>query len=236
MNHFYEKLIDIVKGYKLIYDVNHKDYSDYQKKIETWNEIGLKLKTSGKECKRSWTLLRDSFRRSLKKKRDPQNPEKKWRYEDEMSFLIPYTKEKPHRFVVHDPITINSFEAVDPIHSPAVSEQSMPEPPGKKRKKEAPNSAELIKYILESQKGQPPDDIEKFFTGITSTVRSFPAIDKAIAKARIFQIVSDMEIDILNRSTAQSSNHVEAANEDRIECNDSIEFCSEPPIKTEIEY
>lgn len=50
-------------------------------------------------CKKTWTNLRDSFRRAMKKKRETKSGQaaskiKKWRYEDEMSFLLPFMQER----------------------------------------------------------------------------------------------------------------------------------------------
>jgi len=50
-------------------------------------------------CKKTWTNLRDSFRRALKKKRETKSGQaaskiKKWKFEDEMSFLLPFMQER----------------------------------------------------------------------------------------------------------------------------------------------
>lgn len=50
-------------------------------------------------CKKTWTNLRDSFRRALKKKRETKSGQpalkiKKWKFEDEMSFLLPFIQER----------------------------------------------------------------------------------------------------------------------------------------------
>lgn len=64
---------------------------------------------------------------------------------------------------------------------------------GQKRTDETP-TAVLMKYIIDSEKNiPPPDDVEQFMTGITTTLRSFPPRDRAVAKAKIFEIVSRMD-------------------------------------------
>lgn len=50
-------------------------------------------------CKKTWVSLRDSFRRALKKKRETKSGQaaskiKKWKFEDEMSFLLPFMQER----------------------------------------------------------------------------------------------------------------------------------------------
>lgn len=52
------------------------------------------------DCKKSWALLRDAFRRAIKKTRELKSgqasvPTRKWKYEDEMSFLLPFFKDRP---------------------------------------------------------------------------------------------------------------------------------------------
>ncbi|KAL3277708.1 hypothetical protein HHI36_013052 [Cryptolaemus montrouzieri] len=77
----------------------------------------------------------------------------------------------------------------------------------KKRKKRTSeiSDAILMKYILDNKKTSSQDDIGQFMAGITTTLRSFPARDRAVAKAQIFGIVSQMEIEILNRPSMSNS-------------------------------
>ncbi|VVC95765.1 unnamed protein product [Leptidea sinapis] len=201
-----EKLIEVVRQYKLLYDLNDKKYCDNQKKDETWIEVGRKLNMDGRECKKSWALLRDAFRRIVKKRKNGRVSEKKWRYEDEMAFLLPYLKLRRKTSLLtssHDAEDeaedVSLIDEVQPyINQPFISTS----PPPKRQKldehAEETTSTLLMKYIIDSRKNTPSDDIEQFFAGITTTVRSFPIRERAIAKAKIFEIVSNMEIDILN--------------------------------------
>ncbi|XP_023952642.2 transcription factor Adf-1 [Bicyclus anynana] len=238
-----EKLIEIVRDYKYLYDLTDKKYSDNMKKDQAWKEIGIKLKKNGTECKKAWALLRDAFRRTIKKKKKQTKsgqgiPNKKWKYEDEMSFLLPYMKERPTirpiPTVPASDIDDNTNEEEDIALSPEVGQnitdtrsstpeasQQMTDPllttlsqattdypqrtnRGQKRTDETP-IAVLMKYIIDSKKNIPPqDDIEQFMAGITTTLRTFPPRDRAIAKAKIFEIVSRMEIDILSSPTTKN--------------------------------
>lgn len=45
-----EKLIEHVRAYKCLYDVNDKNYSDSQKKDAAWREISKKLFVKGMFC------------------------------------------------------------------------------------------------------------------------------------------------------------------------------------------
>lgn len=51
------------------------------------------------------------------------------------------------------------------------------------------------------------DDFEQFFAGITTTLRSFPLKDRLKAKAKIFEIVSNMKINILSRPSSAASHN-----------------------------
>lgn len=165
--------------------------------------------------------------------------EKKWKYEDEISFLLPYMKDRP---TICPITTVPAFDNDDNANeeeaqSPKVGQQTTdtspstlevsqqtadtlpttssattqnyPQPKRKKRDKtqtdETPSTI-LMKYLLDSKKNTPlPDDIEQFMAGITTTLRSFPPRDRAIAKAKIFEIVSHMEINILSRPSTSNS-------------------------------
>lgn len=157
----------------------------------------------------------------------------KWRYADEMSFLLPYIKPRiklnmvpPHE----DPIQVEDaikIEYSDESHFPDDVLQSNAEnspmsdshqeilphittttsaiPLRRKRRMLArklrsgeSNSTPLMKYTrtLENKR---MDDIEQFFASIATTVQSFPIKDRAIAKAKVFQRISNMELEILNR-------------------------------------
>lgn len=56
-------------------------------------------------CKKTWTNLREAHRRAIKKKTTKSGQAagigKKWQYEDEMSFLIPYYKERATVYTTH---------------------------------------------------------------------------------------------------------------------------------------
>uniref|UniRef100_A0A2A4JXY4 MADF domain-containing protein n=1 Tax=Heliothis virescens TaxID=7102 RepID=A0A2A4JXY4_HELVI len=196
---------------------------------------------SGNECKKAWALLRDAFRRSHKKKKDTKSGqasvrEKKWRYEEEMSFLLPYMKERPTKCPIPPVPGFNDYAHEEEVaQSPEVEQQSTdtftpevsqqtvgtlpttpspaqtpkhPQPKGKRGQKatdETPSTV-LMKYIIESKNNTPPpDDIEQVMAGVVTTLRSFPPRERAIAKAKIFKIVSDMEIEILSRPSTSST-------------------------------
>lgn len=174
---------------------------------------------SEKDCKKSWALLRDAFRRAVKKSKSGQAsvPYKKWKYEDEMSFLLPHFKERSSNNISSvrcETVYEDSNAAEDPLWEDV--KQDSPEnfhnvaetstPPSKRIKyspqsfpSETPSTT-LTKFLLEN-KAKSMNDIQQFFDSISTTVQSFPPKDRAIAKAKVFQIISEMELEILNRNT-----------------------------------
>lgn len=67
-------------------------------------------------------------------------------------------------------------------------------------------STSLMKFILENK--TKTNDIQQFFDSIATTVQSFPPRDRAIAKAKVFSVISQMELEILGRNPNISSEYV----------------------------
>ncbi|XP_012285831.1 uncharacterized protein LOC105702678 [Orussus abietinus] len=94
-----EKLIEYVRLCEPLYAINHPKYSDTMYKENVWRGIAKEMNFPAAGCKKTWTSLRDSFRRALKKKRETRSGQsaskmKKWKFEDEMSFLLPFMHER----------------------------------------------------------------------------------------------------------------------------------------------
>ncbi|XP_031357193.1 transcription factor Adf-1-like [Photinus pyralis] len=94
-----DKLIANVKAYEPLYVTSHPKYSDSGYKENLWKAIAKEMNQSVAVCKKIWTNLRDSFRRAMKKRRETKSGQaaskiKKWKFEDEMSFLLPFMQER----------------------------------------------------------------------------------------------------------------------------------------------
>ncbi|XP_076652426.1 uncharacterized protein LOC143358836 [Halictus rubicundus] len=94
-----EKLIEHVKLCEPLYATSHPKYGDSVFKENAWREIAKEMNQPVTICKKVWTSLRDSFRRISKKKRETKSGQattkiRKWKFEDEMSFLQPYMQER----------------------------------------------------------------------------------------------------------------------------------------------
>lgn len=193
-------------------------------------------------CKQRWQGLRDAYRRALNKKKAKSGQAakkmKKWKYEDEMSFVIPFFIEKRtsesvdltaeyEEFQKEDEVTevqnptdneINSADAVnvDAAHDTEIWDEDVPvvlnkssQPQhcqvkkikAKKRAKVVPvqsASAVLMSRLLDEQSLIPlqnqHDELDRFFLNISETVRKFSPYLQAMAKNKIFTLVSEMEL------------------------------------------
>ncbi|XP_075982123.1 uncharacterized protein LOC142980558 [Anticarsia gemmatalis] len=273
-----EKLIELVKHYPLIYDLNNRFYSDNQKKLDAWKEIAKILHARDGDCKKTWALLRDSYRRAIKKQKEASNEpgstlRKRWKYESEMSFLQPYLKERPtnnttydnddkysdtegngsdvdikpgapspEAIIAHfthppewsfvtDPSVASTSQNIDPISAhhyvpvqrrPKYRRQLVRQPKGVL-------TSALVKFLLEKKAKN--DDVQQFFDSIATTVQSFPPRDRVIAKAKVFQVISEMEMEILGRDVITTDTDQIEQCEDRI----STDLESEDVIKIKAE-
>ncbi|XP_056649035.1 transcription factor Adf-1-like [Diorhabda sublineata] len=89
-----EKLIELVRKYEFLYNLQHRKYMDTAKKEMAWKQISEELKQSAAACKQRWQGLRDAYRRAINKKKGKSGQAakkiKKWKYEDEMSFVASF--------------------------------------------------------------------------------------------------------------------------------------------------
>ncbi|KAF5299455.1 hypothetical protein FQR65_LT01035 [Abscondita terminalis] len=93
-----EVLIESVRLYTFLYDPKDRFYHDSIRKENAWMEISKKNGIPVSECKKRWTLLRDAFRKALKGRQTKSGqsnvPIKKWKFEEIMSFMVPFFAER----------------------------------------------------------------------------------------------------------------------------------------------
>ncbi|XP_045451344.1 uncharacterized protein LOC123660291 [Melitaea cinxia] len=111
-----EKLIDEVKKYPVLYDTNHENHRDIDVRDRCWQEISERLGANSEVLKREWKILRDSLRQSLKKSDKGVTtkaglPCKKWRFQNRMSFVLPYMTIRPNRRSLRRDIKMDDTEA-----------------------------------------------------------------------------------------------------------------------------
>lgn len=89
-----EMLIEKVRSRVFLYDLKSPDYRDHEKRNNAWEEIGKELNIKPENAKDTWEKLRRCFVNALNRRRNKKSGEdaKKmppWKYEEEMSFLLP---------------------------------------------------------------------------------------------------------------------------------------------------
>ncbi|KAK5640218.1 hypothetical protein RI129_011029 [Pyrocoelia pectoralis] len=231
-----EKLIILVQNYECLFNLAHKDYSDNNIKWKIWKTIGEELGVPANDCKQRWFSLRDQFRRVLKTKKTVSGQaamkKKKWKYADELSFLMPYFQERetisnisPENesdkvTTVEDNDNENEREvsweqgSSTALENEELSQLSQSQnrvtpfkPPSVLKPKkakvshsqpaESPSTA-LMKYII-SKNEQPTSTnaVDAFLAGIGETIKTFPPVYQNMAKSKIFNIVSEIELQLL---------------------------------------
>lgn len=177
---------------------------------------------AGKECKKTWTGLRDSYRRNLRKRKtagDSGTPYvKKWKYDAEMSFIQPYLKERP--FIPSQDVSLSSD---DDYYATAEIDDSLHQLDDNKNNTASSNnsalrastesnsrvSEEMLKYLLDTKK----DEIETLFYSLAQTVKKMTPYYQAVAKARVCSIVSELELENLAQVSNTKDNTIFANND-----------------------
>ncbi|KAG6451343.1 transcription factor Adf-1 [Manduca sexta] len=210
-----EALIEEISKYPFLYDMSDVRYSDTKKKDEAWKQIAYDMGEKEQNCRKTWFNLREAHRRSMKKKKTKGNEtvQRKWIYEDQMAFLIPHYKERKQTTTDNEDYDVAQFlsmeddslnQAPSDSYSNPDSITSTPKKRFKtktyKRKSEKETSVTtlLMEYLLEKkEKKDEEDEIDKFFSSMAVTVKKFPPMQQVIVKSKIFNFVSEMELDLL---------------------------------------
>ncbi|KAK9717239.1 Alcohol dehydrogenase transcription factor Myb/SANT-like [Popillia japonica] len=218
-----EKLIEFVKEHPILYDTSHPKYMDQLRKDKLWRIIAVRLNQHENDCKKVWQNLRDSFRRVLKKRKASRDllldgKPKVWKYEDEMSFLIPHFTTRTSRLlgsVERNQLQSEEEQSVDnfvedqcTIMEQNESIQFDSSDDTKATTSCADSSATLVKYVLENQERYrsrlEEDDITSFFINMAKTVKTFSRYRRAEAKSKVFAIVSQLEFEQISEERDQN--------------------------------
>uniref|UniRef100_A0A6P7F6Y0 Uncharacterized protein LOC114327210 n=1 Tax=Diabrotica virgifera virgifera TaxID=50390 RepID=A0A6P7F6Y0_DIAVI len=93
-----EMLIELVRCHEELYNQGDRLYFDAIHKNKLWKDISIKLNKTPEECKQRWESLRSQYRKICKARETKTGQaaikRKKWRYEEELAFLLPYMKDK----------------------------------------------------------------------------------------------------------------------------------------------
>ncbi|BES97524.1 Hypothetical protein NTJ_10338 [Nesidiocoris tenuis] len=90
-----ERLIEEIKRYPVLYDPASDKYKNIEYKEKIWRQISLTVQAKGgiEQCKRKWASFRDQLRRTLSKRKKSGRVIRKYKFEDNMAFLLPFLVE-----------------------------------------------------------------------------------------------------------------------------------------------
>ncbi|XP_022199546.2 uncharacterized protein LOC111056488 [Nilaparvata lugens] len=207
-----EQLIECVKKYPAVYDMSHPKYSDSGHKSLVWKHIGEEIDEPEMICKKRWINIRDQFKKSLNRRRAEDGVYKRYKYEENLQFLLPHMMKRttvfdvncedstneiyPLNFVdTHDSSNYNTENHEGNFESHHGDSSS----PKKKRKKMGNDSASsvLMKYFIDqsASKTVSPDrhHIDAFLEGLAPTLKNLPPYYQHLAKGRLFSVVHELE-------------------------------------------
>nr|CAD7258744.1 unnamed protein product [Timema shepardi] len=109
-------LIEKVRSRAFLYDVKSGDYRDQEMRTNAWEEIGKELKIKPGTAKDTWEKLRRCFMNALSRRRNKKSGDgatqmPPWRFEQEMSFLLPSFSTRK---------TQSNLQEVDELHKEVV--------------------------------------------------------------------------------------------------------------------
>lgn len=212
-----EKLIQLVSENTVLFDLSHPKYMDPKFKTSVWESIGSQLNMTGMQCKCRWTNIRDHFQRNMKKRKSMTDlaaeNRKRYKYEDILQFLVPFTCEKDA--LANVTVQETSTEGIDDTkdalqevlqpdaepNQPQISSSVAARISQGRRRTQNPDapSARLVKYTLDKDDPQniprvlTHDDIDAFLVGIASTLKKLNPYNQHLAKGRIFNVVHELE-------------------------------------------
>ncbi|KAF2880367.1 hypothetical protein ILUMI_25814 [Ignelater luminosus] len=231
-----ERLISLVQSNDILYNPYHKGYNNTVKKEHLWKTISNELRQPVTACKSKWYNLRDQYRRIVRHRHsyNEESTEKKrkiWKFEEEMSFLLPFLREKRTSIldldntaqIEEDENSTNSQTKSNVLYT--TSEDL------KKRLHNTPTSSDdlktfkrikqnelhdkrstdedlssfLMKYFLEQNSNsiRTRHPIDNFFASLAETVKTFSPLYQNIAKSKLFNIVSELEREFLTKSSTE---------------------------------
>ncbi|XP_066154782.1 uncharacterized protein [Euwallacea fornicatus] len=217
-----EKLIELVRSHEELYNFDDRRYWDNVHKNKLWKEIGEQINKRADECKKRWESLRAQYRKICRSRNtkigQPAEKFKRWKYEEEMSFILPYTKDKDRLTLVNMDLSSDDSESFTEAHNVENTppnevdnaQESVSILPlqvntsnlkivkkGQRRKATGKLTHQPSATSDETPEAGPKSDtkdaLDHFFEGIKATVRTFSPMDQLTAKTRIFNIVSEIE-------------------------------------------
>nr|CAH7766621.1 unnamed protein product [Callosobruchus chinensis] len=123
-----EKLIEAVRGRRILYDISHGDYMRSKLKSEQWKDIAKEAGLmNGAVAKSKWEKLRHAFRDALRRQKRmkrsgaPAEAIKLWKYQKEMGFLQPFMANRKREGNLQDDSNSDDSDAPNESFQDSVS-------------------------------------------------------------------------------------------------------------------
>ncbi|XP_072945874.1 uncharacterized protein [Epargyreus clarus] len=206
-----QKLIKLVRDNPALYHPKHPNYMDFDAREVAWQKIGDSLNRSAMVCKSRWINIRDMMRRKMKDRlRNPTQRSYRYKYEDELEFMIPFFKESTSG---------NCEDYSEYLEDDASSSLKMPSEVfvdgntdydrnqevkpniSNYRTKNQDDSCSFNEPVY--QELNPADPLDVFLITIGATLRKFSPYYLNQAKSNIFQVVQDYELKQIMNKDAQ---------------------------------
>ncbi|XP_065220722.1 transcription factor Adf-1-like [Planococcus citri] len=215
-----ELLIKLVKRNPCLYDPSQDDYKQAEVKETIWVDIANALNKDVNTLKADWKKLRDCHRDAMKRRIFPQTEKdlritKKWKYEDQMEFLLNFMtnrRGKPY----HDPNGSSNFVVYDEnensgtgINADTYSQSSEDETPAPASKLTTPMyqarqfnqlsstsafaDVNHLSSLLPVHPNEIANEIELFFNAMCATTKRLPTKYQIQIKKEVFKIVTQCE-------------------------------------------
>ncbi|XP_053962922.1 uncharacterized protein LOC128866320 [Anastrepha ludens] len=101
-----ERLIDLVRSHKILYNKHCLGYRGAEQKQEAWFEISAQLGIAAEDCSKRWKSLRERYSRVLKQvdtlSESKVNATVNWPLFSSLSFLRSYVKQRTSRRSLND--------------------------------------------------------------------------------------------------------------------------------------
>ncbi|XP_046988476.1 uncharacterized protein LOC124594165 [Schistocerca americana] len=126
-----ERLMEEVRKFPVLYDQGSENYRNIEYKDRVWKTIATDLQAKGgiEECKKKWASVRDQLRKTLQKRKTVSGQaavhQHKYKYEDLLTFLLPYMVER--ETVSNVPYTQDNNEHKQESNTDSQEEQSIVE-------------------------------------------------------------------------------------------------------------
>ncbi|KAJ8713771.1 hypothetical protein PYW08_007391 [Mythimna loreyi] len=193
-----EKLINMVRERRELYDLNHPLYDVRPKRDLAWKQIGEALKHSPRDCRDKWKRLRDCYRRAqkLRRMKSEQGAKiiKRPKYEQLLTFLNAHLRDDVRASSTDNPDSSNDENSMaDEVASPAAAFMDMH---GMSALAEPAALAPALYAapLADGAGAAPPrDKVTDFFMGLIETVKDLPEDVQIRVKRDVFKVVSDAE-------------------------------------------